>query len=64
MLGTFAAAQEWNYVLHIVVEKLTKLFVRKGLSGSKYVLIDYLTETKVMILFLKAETWVLRGRTE
>ena len=39
---------------------LSCLFVRKGLSGSKYVLIDYLTETKVMILFLKAETWVLR----
>ena len=29
--------------------------VRKGLSGSKYVLSDYLTETKVMVLFLKTQ---------
>ena len=47
-------------VLRIVVEKLTKLFVcllENDLS-------DYLTETEVMILFLKAETWVLHSRTE
>ena len=38
---------------------LSCLFVRTGLSCRKY---DYLTETKVMNLFLKTETWVFRTR--
>ena len=39
------------------------LFLRKGFPLEN-VLSDYLTVTKVMNLFLKAETWVLRSRTE
>ena len=43
---------------------LSYLFFRKGLSGSKYILSYYLPETKVMNLFLKTETWVLRSRSK
>ena len=42
---------------------LSCLFVHTGLSCRKYVLSGYLTETKVMNLFLKTETWVLRTRS-
>ena len=48
-----------------MVENLTKLFVvRKGLSGSNYVLSDYRTKTNVMNLFFKTEIWVLPSRSK
>ena len=43
---------------------LSCLFACTGLSSRKFVLCDYLTETKVMNLFLKTETWVLRTRSK
>ena len=43
---------------------LSCFFGRKGLSCSKYVLSDYLTEANILNLFLKAETWVFRSRSK